>query len=471
MEVLDKQVVTAINNHLHLDICLTSVPGRTDIIHLDYTSEGDFDLFLNPAKQEMANRVYKVLAERYKDVPSAYLSFAPLFEPECKNKNTGLPYEDYTMTDVANYAKDIVELFRRIDPDRMLVFALPAEDDSVTEFLSVMGEQKNVLYEGVLGENCYIYTNMIGTEGGHLDTVNHSFFLADYPLYLYALSPFLVDMDTHAWVADPFPVDPDGEETDLLTLEGLLPAGTELILYVQKSFGGTLRVTADGETILEEQLEDKFYEWGEAQFVYMPYAETCKSICVTLPKETDLLELSVEEGGFIWGGIQLVLPEEYAVEKWYLATAYDVAQGIEEEEGVARKTTHTVLLSPHADIDAGRHVVILDDMTYTTDAVYMEASADSIEEKVELLAQETPGAFNRFTCGYGAKTEEGFLAYYTDILTSMKKNGINWWCDDMNTLCARAQIAEAEYVPYGSRRLYIKQLQLLQQYQSFDALR
>ena len=79
LKQLDRLVAAAIENDLHFNICLFNVPGRSVLTQVfDYNYTGDFDLFINPEKQEQAFDVYRVLAARYKDVPNFNLSIQPI---------------------------------------------------------------------------------------------------------------------------------------------------------------------------------------------------------------------------------------------------------------------------------------------------------------------------------------------------------------------------------------------------------
>ncbi|MBQ7817097.1 MAG: cellulase family glycosylhydrolase, partial [Oscillospiraceae bacterium] len=104
--ILDSMVAAAIENDMHLNLALYSLPGRNVIeaaAENDYISTAELDLFINEEQQVLANKVLSTIAHRYKDVPNFNLSISPLYEPTNTNLSTGLPSPDYTWDDVAVY--------------------------------------------------------------------------------------------------------------------------------------------------------------------------------------------------------------------------------------------------------------------------------------------------------------------------------------------------------------------------------
>lgn len=137
-------------------------------------------------------------------------------------------------------------------------------------------------------------------------------------------------------------------------------------------------ISADGVSLYSEDLQDAEYETGERLSRYYPFAASEKHITITLKEDTDEVVIScLRDGGFDTCGIKLTFPEEYAVDRWYYAQAHDVYMGLEEEEGVVKKRDPGVMLAPN-DHDSGRYITIHDDLSYTSEHVYEEASAETI---------------------------------------------------------------------------------------------
>ena len=478
LTLLDKHVASAIQNNLHLNLCFTTVPGRTVILHSDYTSEGDFDLFINPEKQEMALRLWQILAERYRDISSSYLSFTPVWEAFNHNLSTGLPAPEYTFADVGAFFTKISDAIHGADEKRLIINELdgvgddPPNTENWMQVLDSVGNRSNILYDFGFGSGHFTFANMTAAEGQHIDNNNHSYSLVDYPTVWPCLSPFIIDKTAgmedalNAW-----PIEWDAEGEKNLTLEGLLPAGTTLDIYLYGTLGGSIVIEADGEVIYEEALGDDGYERSEVISLYFQYSTTDKKISVVLEQDTDLIEISSVGGAFFWSGMELTLPEEYAAEDWYFTTAYDVYIGIAEEQGLTKRSSSTVLLWPYEEFDRGRHAVIHEDLSYTTDAIYRQSNADTISASINTIAKLFPGAIVYYgDVTFAAVKEDSMLQYYEDVLSVLTENGLNWGSYDWYGIMGQTDIAGAEYTPYDveTGQIHIELLQLLQRHQNTE---
>ena len=457
LQALDKLVKTAIENNLHLNLCLTTLPGRAVTLHSDYTSEGDFDLFINPKKQEKANAVWAALAARYQDVPSANLSFTPFWEALNWNLSTGLPYPEYTPEDVGAYLADVIDMIRAQDEDRLIIYEPTSNNisDSLTKEASAVkariADRQNVMISYNFCEIPYVYASMTATEGAHIDTNNHSLNIPSYPNYIYSVA-------ANIW--DDAPV----------TFDGLLPEGTVLDLYLRQSWGGnsTLTITADGKELYRERLGDRTYETGELVSGLYPYAISEKKISVTLPADTEELVVACTQGSFAPSGIDLYLPEEYAVDRWYYASAYDVYMGYEEAEGVVKKSTPRVMICPNG---SGTHITIHEDLSYTSEELWAEASSDTVSAWGNAIADFDGNCMVRFECAtFSSTTWASMAAYYEDILSMCAEHGYSWWSNDWWPMTSEyAQtlvIAECPSAQYGGYSHFnLELLQLLQKYQ------
>jgi len=302
--------------------------------------------------------------------------------------------------------------------------------------------------------------------------MQHSFSLADYPTVWPSLSPYIIDT-TVPGIQEIFsqrPIDWDAEDENKLTLEGLLPAGTILDLYLAQAYGGSIVIKADGEVVYEETLEHMVYEQSELVSQYIQYSTSDKKISVALDQDTDYVEICAVGGAFRWAGMDLVLPEKYAAEDWYYISDYDVFLGLAEEVGLTKRLNSTVLLWPYEEFDKGRHAVIHDDLSYTTDDIFAEINADILSSSAKALADLAPNCiifYERAT--FAAVTADSMLSYYDDLLSAMAENNISWWSNDWYNIMLPPfiYIAGAEGTEYEgwSGQLYVELLQLLQSYQ------
>jgi len=460
---LDELVAAAIENDVHFNICLLSIPGRSVIIQVDdYNYTGDFDLFINPEKQELAFKVYRVLTARYKDVPNFNLSITPIWEPLNKDLSTGLPYEDFTPDDVAMFLGKAIDVIRSEDPDRLIIYeptAVNHELDIIREstpIKAVADTKGNVMISYNFCQTPYVYTCMTATSGEHIDNMNNSMYIPEYPNYIYSVA-------SSVWVGSP------------ITLNGLLPAGTTLDLYLERSgSGGTLDISADGVSLYSEELEDAEYEIGERLSRYYPFATSEKQISVTLTEDADEITIScLHDGGFDISGIYLTLPEEYAVDRWYYAQDYDVYMGLEEEVGVVKKRDSGVMLAPN-DHDSGRYITIHDDLSYTSEHVYEEASAETISAWSDAIGDFDGNCVIRFErADFSGGIWPEMKEYYEDLLQSFEEYGYSWWSNDWWLMTEEypqtkiiANCPSTEYAGYEHFNLEL--LQLLQKYQSKD---
>ena len=457
---LDRLVAAAIENDVHLNILLSEIPGRNAspaVASTGWESWADLDLFINPEKQEQTLHIYRTLAARYKDIPNFNLSITPFFEALNRNRSTGLPSPEYTPDDVAAFLGRAIDVIREEDPDRLIIYE-PMESagyDSLVENASgskaAADSRGNVIISYNFGQAAYIYACMTMTEGSHIDNMNHSLDLQPYPNYIYSVATR---------------IDSDHD----LTLNGCLPVGTKIDFYLERAHAeGMLDITADGKRLYSEYLTAQEYAVGERLSGFYPYAESEKCISITLERAVDEIVVS-RENGVEFCGIYLTLPDEYARERWYYAQAYDVAMGIEEKEGVAKRTSSGLMLAPN-DYWNGWDITIHDDLTYTSEWVWSEASAETVEMDVNGMNRFDGNCVVRFERGtFGGATWNALSAYYEELLKAYEKYSFSWWSNDWWEITNNTRtIAEAEYIEYAGYEYFnMELLQLLQKYQSKD---
>jgi len=457
LQTLDKMVETAIKYNLHLNICFATIPGREAYSNpVDFTSEGSFDLFVNEEKQEQVNRMWATLAKRYAEVPSAYLSFTPFWEAANTNLSTGLPAPEYTMEDIGNYLAEVVGEIRAQDEQRLVIYeptATNGHDDIIEKgsaLKACVKDVENIIISYNFCETPYVYANMTASEGEHIDNNNHSLFLPQYPNYIYSVG-FNMNED--------YPI----------TFTGCLPAGTVLDIYVAKSWGTTVSIMSDGKSIFEKKIGREAFETSDQVSVYYPYATSEKKISVTLNEDVEEIVVSCTNDGMEISGMDVYLPEEYAVERWYTATTYDVYMGYEEEAGVKLKPTSRIMISPN-DYNYLTNIEIMEDVSFKTGKVWAEASGDTIAQWGDHISDFDKNCVVRYegACFNGAVWEYMY-SYYRDLLDMFVENGFSWWSGDWHwmTYDHTNNIGGYPSIPYANYPNFnIELLKLLQEHQN-----
>lgn len=419
---LDALVAWAARYRIHLNLVTMTVPGRWTVTDYDsYTSIGEFDLFTNPERQAEATRMWSLLAERYKDVPSSVLSFQPLWECSNGNLSTGLPFTPYTYEDVAQVYADLTETIRAADPDRFLIYEPTASNEwNVTiedaePVQEAMEQFDNVQMLTNFCEMPYVYAEMTAVAGENIDDNNHSMFKPGYPVTYYAVQNSIS------------PENP-------LVLQGDLPAGTRIDLYLSETGGaGTLTIQGDGQTLRSKELAEARYETDSPLSGYYPYAKSDEKITVTL--EQDMEQVVVSCGGNLWAGwcgMDVELPEEYAVERWWYPSPYD--QFLEGGEGplvIERRLTSNVMISPNSEL-TGPITIDAGTVSYTTEHIWCQSNRETVAQWGEQISAFAPGSATRIErAAFNLGTEyASALAYYGDVLDMCGKYGLGWFTND-----------------------------------------
>lgn len=459
LQILDELVKTAIQYNVHLNICFSTLPGREAYSDPNtFTSVGIFDLFINEEKQEQVNRLWAALAKRYAEVPSAYLSFTPFWEATNNNLSTGLPAPDYTMEDIGNYLVEVAEAIREQDEERLVIYEptslsgyndIYEQDSAVKECIK---DVENIIISYNFCENPYVYANMTDTPGENIDNNNRSVFLPEYPTYFYSVG----------WNVD---------EEHPITFTGFLPEGTVVDIYLKESWEATLNLSADGEVIFSEYIEKAQFETSNPISIYYQYATSEKKISVTLEEKADELVLFCNGFGVAISGIDVYLPEEYAVERWYTATTYDVYMGYEEEAGVTKKSTSRIMISPN-EYNYLTNIELSEDMSYKTGKVLEEASEETIEAWGDAISGFDGNCMIRYEGGcFNGAVWEDMSSYYRDLLDMFVENGFSWWSGDWYWMTndQTKSIAEAPSMPYSDFPYFnIELLKLLQEHQNSE---
>ncbi|HWR24215.1 MAG TPA: cellulase family glycosylhydrolase [Feifaniaceae bacterium] len=456
LKQLDKLVAAAMKYNLHLNLVTFSMPGRwANFDAFAFTSVGEFDLFTNKEKQKQAADIWTMLAERYKDIPNSALSFSPLWEVFNRNLSTGLPFEPYKDTDVARVFDLLMETIRQQDPDRFVIYeptsATPVDGISQESALvqsTIEDKYSNVMMMTNFCEGPFVYANMTVEAGENIDNNNHSIFLPEYPTVIYKAQQQL----------------PNGQA---LEMTGELVQGTKLDIFLSEVWGtGDLEILADGKSLYRERLSTQSYEKGYPLSAFYPYAKSDKLISVTLEFDVDKLEIRFSGDLFEWSGIDVTLPDQYAVERWWFQTSYDAMLEGEETLPPSLERTSVIMLAPN-NLDVGRQIVINPDVTYTSESVWAQSSKETIEAWAKSISEFAPHSVVRIeTANFNACSLDAALAYYNDVFEVLDRYGLGWYSNDyINFSNSGRRYVGFTPVSYLGGSYCIELLQQLQQWQ------
>lgn len=456
-ERLDELVEACIEADIHLNLLLCTLPGRTKWVDLnDVSSGGETDLFINPERQKEAVSVWATLAARYQDVSGAHLSFTPFWEPDGDlgiNSDEGW---EHTPQDTCDTLALLIEAVRAQDPERFIFYEPTAHiaaeatiQESSLFYEPLKSRFDNLMISYNFCQNAYVFAEITDIVGEDVDLSNYSMFKPEYPVTNYGVNDTI----------------PDGGE---LTIDGFLPAGTVIDLYLAYADGqSALTITGDGTELYHEELSSGDYRPGRPLSSFYPYATSDKKISVTLAETTDEVAISARGADIKWCGMDVILPEEYAVERWYMNSGRD--NFFEDEARFLWLATSTVMISPSERCETW-HITIRDDVTFTTGEVFAEANAETIEHWCAEISDFSPQCIVRYedACFSLGTTQGSILRYYEDVLSTFEKYGFSWLSNDYELILQEStnRIADAEVVEYdGYDFVNLELLELLQKYQ------
>lgn len=456
-ERLDELVEACIEADIHLNLLLCTLPGRTKWVDLnDVSSGGETDLFINPERQKEAVSVWATLAARYQDVSGAHLSFTPFWEPD---GDLGINSEEgweHTPQDTCDTLALLIEAVRAQDPERFIFYEPTAHiaaeatiQESSLFYEPLKSRFDNLMISYNFCQNAYVFAEITDIVGEDVDLSNYSMFKPEYPVTNYGVNDTI----------------PDGGG---LTIDGFLPAGTVIDLYLAYADGqSALTITGDGTELYHEELSSGDYRPGRPLSSFYPYATSDKKISVTLAETTDEVAISARGADIKWCGMDVILPEEYAVERWYMNSGRD--NFFEDEARFLWLATSTVMISPSERCETW-HITIRDDVTFTTGEVFAEANAETIEHWCAEISDFSPQCIVRYedACFSLGTTQGSILRYYEDVLSTFEKYGFSWLSNDYELILQEStnRIADAEVVEYdGYDFVNLELLELLQKYQ------
>ena len=459
LKELDQLVAAAIKYNVHLDLLTFTLPGRwRDFDFENYSgSYGELDLFTNPARQEEVYAIWAMLAERYKDIPSGALSFSPIWEALNTNLSSGLPVPAYTEHDVEKVYSQVIKTIKTHDPDRIVIYEPTANNpaqqiveqaDEIKE--SVESQFDDVLMAANFCEITFVYAEMTAVEGNNIDSQNHSMFKPGYPTTVYA-AQFHLDRDV------PF------------EMTGALVDGTTIDLYLSKISGSGTLTISDGENILySENLSTHTYQTEEPLSGLYPYAKSDKLVSVKLESDVEHLLISFSGNWFEWSGIDVTLPDTYAVERWWFPSGYDsILQGIEHTVPQLKETS-TIMISPNR-YDIGNPITINEDISFTSADIIEQSNKQTIEDWAKTLSAFSPQLIVRYenaTFSVGS-IHDSALKYYDDMLSTFDAYGMGWLSNDYRNIMKTGFSIYAGMEPelYNGRYIDTEMIRLMQKYQ------
>lgn len=457
LKKLDALIAAAIKYNLHIDLMTFSLPGRwTRLDTNTFKTIGSLDLFTNPDRQKEANAIWALLSERYKDIPSATLSFCPLWEAQNYNLSSGLPIEPYSSDAVAKVYLQLIDTIKQHDSDRFVVYeptACNGSDQFIRESQTIKDTIESKYPDALISpnfcENPFVYAGMTAVAGDNIDHQNHSMFLPTYPTTIYAAQYHI-------------------DQGSTLDMDGELVAGTKIDIYLSKVEGtGDFKVTADDMTLFCENLSTGKYTVKSPLSGFYPYAKSDKLISVTLPADVKKLQISYGGNWFEWSGIDVTLPTGYAVKRWWTTSRYDaMLSGGVEKAGQTLRDTSTIMISPNS-YDSGRIITINSDITFTTPVISAQSNKQTIENWAKVMSEYSPDLLVRFeSAAFNSGIHDSALKYYDDILSVFEKYGISWFNNEYwNMRNADYFYAGIKPVQYKGFSFDIEMLKLLQKYQ------
>jgi len=448
---LDAVVAAAIMNNINLNICSNMIPGHCTVYNFETETEvSEWDLVINPEKQELTDRIWRILSERYENVPSAYLSFTPTTELH----NHG---DEYTDDDIGKYLSHLIDLITEIDPDRLVIAemgnnsrleTIQRECNTTYKYVS---KDKNVSLTNNFGLGPFINAGM-NASGLHIDHQNTGGEIVEYPTVYYGVKQ-------HVYDGSP------------LTIDGFLPAGTKINVYVGSSWGnGSVSLCADGKELCREVMSDGDYNQTPYMSQYRLYATSDKCLSATLEADADEVKLLPSGLGMLICGIDVILPDEYAVKKTFFYTDYDVREFFADFAGPYKKKTSHIFICPNNG-DNGDRVTIKEDVTYVSNSIWEErADAACMDEMAKEFAKISGDWLLRYEhiCG---TSWESMQLYYTDFYEMCDKYGFGflsndwWYLTDAQWRNSRVYECPKGVAYKGYKSFSVELLKLLQKYQ------
>ncbi len=459
LKKLDSLIAAAMKYNIHINLLTFSLPGRwTSFDDKTFKTTGELDLFTNQSRQLEANRIWTLITSRYKGVPNSVLSFCPIWEAQNHALSSGLPVPNYTDKDVANVYLQVIQTIKDIDPSRTVVFEPTANNvyqDIIRESSyirdAVFAKFPDAIMMSNFCEMPFVYAEMTAESGKNIDMQNHSMFKPDYPTTIYA-AQYHLDKNT------PF------------VLDGTLKSGTTIDIYLSRVSGnGTFTISADSNVLYSEKLTSRTYKTDSPLSRYYPYAKSEKLIRLTLPSDAEQVAINFDGQSFEWSGIDVTLPNEYSVQRWWFMSSYDaLLNGVEFTKPELRSTS-TISLSPNS-FDSGNPISIHEDINYSSPAIIAQSNRKTIDDWVKSMSEYSPTLIVRFENAHFniGCAHDSAMRYYNDLLAALDQYGMGWYFNDYDSILSadRTLFAGIKPVMYSNgRQIDAEMMKLLQSYQ------
>lgn len=462
LRMLDRLVAACVENDITLRIEADCLPGAGMYFGDDKFAEYIEDFSYDLTACEKGCQMWKMLSERYKDIPSEYLIFTPVNGKYDPGKHTA------KVEDIAKYMCKLIDQIREVSPNRFIYYSytgnnsseIITNDNAKLYYETIESKYDNVRIMRNFAEVPYVFYTI--TPGINMDLGNHSSFICEYPLTIYAACPNI-------------------SHNNPMTIDGCLPAGTKIDIFLMHTSafveGGKFYIYADGDVLHEEAIPygqkeyESSYRGTEIYSSFFPYAESNHKITISLDKEVKKLYLDCTDGcGVDWCGMDVYLPESYQVERWYQASPYDISKGYEEWFWGTKKTSR-IMISPNHSDTGGSHLTIHENVTFTSDGITNQSNKETVNAWGDTIRKFSPKcAVNVEAQNYGGCTQESMIRYCDDVYGMLYNNGFDFWMSDFDVLydenASEYRIAWRKVETYdGYANFNLELLRTLQKYQ------
>lgn len=200
------------------------------------------------------------------------------------------------------------------------------------------------------------------SEIGNVDNCTHAMFKPEYPLIRYFVPGLL-------------------SATEPLNFNGDLPAGTRIDIYLAEHSAGTLTAWADGEAAYQEVLTAQIHNVGYKLAGMTPYAQSDYLVSFTLPQMAKELQLTFSGEQLQWSGMNVILPDACAQQRWWFPSPYDKFLGIEDTaEFPELRWTSDILIAPVGDVERSTVTIHAETLSCSTGYIYNQANWDMVDE-------------------------------------------------------------------------------------------
>lgn len=468
---LDEIIATAMECGVHISLSMCAMPGCgaywADNYRDDYVMDNDI---MNSEKRKKACDIWKVIATRYKDVPNANLSFQPiseylgLYNPDDFGKG-----QSFTLEQIDDYHDIMIDAIREVSPERFIFYTalfMPSKTQSgdmaalgMEQYRHMSEKYTNIRPVCGLMDMAYMFYEY-NTGDGNIDWAHHSVWVPTYPTTIYGGNGTVHD-------------------DNKLIIDGCLPIGTTINIYIANANNATLNIAADENTLYEETALEGDFNMGFAMAFGEPFRKSDKKVSVTLDSDTEKVVLSAKEGSFNWCGLEVTLPESYTVQKYWKASSWDVELGlISQEEADAtwkdgvwqKKATSTIQTGPTTnEWDGGSlYVTVNEDVTFTSSYIFSYSN----KELTEQIAKENCESFPKWTCAFEdilVTDMAGALNYWDETMEVYQRYGIDCWISALGLLSeenlAPFRIADYKGENFNSHHNFnVELLRILQKY-------